>query len=718
MRPPSHVGRYELGDRLGEGGMGEVYLAHDPLLERTVAIKILSGYIDPQQGPEMRERFAREARSAAALRHNNIVIIYDFGEEEGSPFIAMEHLDGETMAEFIKRRPAVPVARKLQMMIGLCSGLAYAHRKGIIHRDIKPANLMITLDAGLKILDFGLARLAADMAKPGLTRVGVLMGTPYYMAPEQVEGKTLDVRSDIFSVGVVLYELLTYSKAFPGDNPHLVMHGILQKTPTPIRQLLPSIDSDLERIVGRGLEKDRALRYQNLDLLAADLQKVLDRLVEDSGHEVIAATAPHQPGRAESDRIPGSRTPTPRSGPPRIPNLDGLAQRRQAQIDAHLQAASEHLANQRYDDAVEQSEHALVLDPHEHRAMEMLELAHRRIEDSQVQRRLAEARSELSRGSLTGAESLIAEALRLRPDSADALQLQLELRDQRRERERSAERARGLRMALERARASLSEGAMDAALRSVREALTFEPGDQDALALEKQVETEFAQQRRQQALDDEARRTVARAREAADRQDFSGALSMLRSVLPPHPLVSAALTEIETSRAVFERRRAEEETAPFDPTVALQQQSEPEPQSRIAREPGRRRVGGVAAATVIAATLAAGAAAYQWWPRGAPVVPPVAGPIAPVMVAIDLQPWARVRIVGQDGVAAPSEEFATPFTVLLQPGRYVLKCENGGLTQALDLPIEVKSGEPQTLSRRMLGFDPERLVTTLMGKPK
>ncbi|HWK09332.1 MAG TPA: serine/threonine-protein kinase, partial [Vicinamibacterales bacterium] len=228
---PSRIGRYEVVDRLGAGGMGVLYLARDPLLRRTLAIKVLA--VDDD---DLRERFAREARSAASLSHTNIVTIFDVGEDNGHPFLAMEYLDGETMAEMIRRKAPVALQRRLQLLLELCAGLGYAHRLGIIHRDIKPANLMITGGGTLKILDFGLARLTHDNTS-GLTQSGALLGTPNYMSPEQVEGRTVDHRSDIFSVGLVLYELLTYRKAYSGEGMHVILHKITHERPQPLREI-------------------------------------------------------------------------------------------------------------------------------------------------------------------------------------------------------------------------------------------------------------------------------------------------------------------------------------------------------------------------------------------------------------------------------------------------------------------------------------------------
>lgn len=267
---PPRVGRYEIVDRLGAGGMGVVYLATDPMLRREVAIKVLPAADDS----ELRERFLREARSVAALRHPNIVAIYDIGEEQGKLFIAMERVDGLSMAEAIRAGAPYPIERKLRLMLDLCASLGYAHKQGIIHRDVKPGNLMIAADGTLKVLDFGLARLVSA-ADSGLTQSGAVIGTPSYMSPEQVSGAPIDHRSDIFSVGLVLYEWLSLQRAFAGESIPTVLHDIVHKQPTPLRVLMPSLDPQLAAMVDRALQKDPARRYRSLDEMAGDLQRVL-----------------------------------------------------------------------------------------------------------------------------------------------------------------------------------------------------------------------------------------------------------------------------------------------------------------------------------------------------------------------------------------------------------------------------------------------------------
>src|SRR5689334_19527390 len=200
--------------------MGYLYLARDPGLDRLVAIKLLKDeYHDDQ---ELRERFIREARSVARLRHENIIIVFDIGESDGRPFMAMEYVAGDTLAQVLRRGSAPPLLKRLIHIEELCAGLAHAHAAGIIHRDIKPANLMLDAEGVLKILDFGIARLADS----GMTQGGMMLGTVNYMSPEQISGPTVDHRCDIFASGAVLYEVLALQQAFPGRIDGGVLHRI------------------------------------------------------------------------------------------------------------------------------------------------------------------------------------------------------------------------------------------------------------------------------------------------------------------------------------------------------------------------------------------------------------------------------------------------------------------------------------------------------------
>ena len=261
---PSHIGRYQIQGAIGEGGMGALFKAWDPKLEREVAIKVLRG-----DDSEMRERFAREARSAAHLRHPNIVTIFDVGEEAGQPFIAMELIQGQTLAELIRTRAPIALGRKLELIEALCEGLGFAHRAGVVHRDVKPANMMVDADGALKILDFGIARFGGG---GGVTHAGMLIGTLNYMSPEQVMGKDVDARCDIYAVGLVFYELLAGRQAFPGDLDTGILNRILSVPPDPIAAT-PGVPPEVARIVDRAIAKDPNQRYQDLAAMRVELEQ-------------------------------------------------------------------------------------------------------------------------------------------------------------------------------------------------------------------------------------------------------------------------------------------------------------------------------------------------------------------------------------------------------------------------------------------------------------
>jgi Tol biopolymer transport system component len=273
------LGRYRILSALGSGGMGEVYLAEDSTLDRKVALKLL-----PRQftrDPDRLQRFAQEARAASALNHPNIITIYEIGQWERIQFIAAEFIEGQTLRDRMQRG-RVPLSEVLEIGMQAAGALAAAHSAGIIHRDIKAANIMVRGDGYIKVLDFGLAKLAAtpkDRSLIDLTDPGRIMGTISYMSPEQALGQPLDHRTDIFSLGVVLYELATGTRPFEGKSDAAIYDAILHKTPASMIGPEPIVPAELDRIVRRALEKDRALRYQD----AAELRADLKRLERDTG---------------------------------------------------------------------------------------------------------------------------------------------------------------------------------------------------------------------------------------------------------------------------------------------------------------------------------------------------------------------------------------------------------------------------------------------------
>ncbi len=294
----NHVGRYEITEQLGQGGMGTVYKAFDPMLARVVAVKVIAAHLDDQ--PDQRERFFREARAAAQLAHPNIITIHDLGEDNGAPFLAMEYLEGQDLDHRMRGPERPSLTRRLDIALHICAGLAHAHSAGVVHRDIKPANIFLTNDGKVKILDFGLARLVTSE----LTRSNVMLGTISYMAPEQLRGEKSDHRADIFSLGVLFYEIFGGKKPFQSDSFASTMFKILEEVPEPLGALNPDLPIELIAIIERAMSKPRDERYQlTLDMLR-DLEAVRDAaLVGDSHRVVLTGDHPTRPPSGSGSRL-------------------------------------------------------------------------------------------------------------------------------------------------------------------------------------------------------------------------------------------------------------------------------------------------------------------------------------------------------------------------------------------------------------------------------
>lgn len=508
---PAVIGRYQVRERLGHGGMGVLYLALDPVIDRLVALKLLR--VDD---PELRERFQREARLVARLQSPGIVTIYEVGTHDDQPFMAMEYIAGDTLEAIIRKRLPLTVPGKLALMMELCDALAVAHRAGIVHRDVKPSNIIVQRETGLlKVLDFGIARTVDS----SLTQVGAILGTPNYISPEQVEGRLVDHRSDIFAVGVSCYELLVHRQAFSGDTPFLVLQQIVRDAPTPLLDLDPTLDPGLQAIIDKAMAKDPAARYPDLETMRADIQHVARRS-EAAGAQQTLVIAPMAPrpstgtGAAGAGAAPSMTPGVARPGIAVTPagsrsgkDLARLLEQRTTQMNDCLRRAEEALERGEPEWALRAAEQAVLIDPHEPRVTAMLDRAHAAVDRSRelsrlVERAVRHADERLAQGDLDGARRAASEALGYDPASADALRVRqdVEAEAERRSRERdqldararaaeaAAERHRERRIArsLDRADASIARGTLDWALVEV-EAAADEGSHPDVVAMRARV---------------------------------------------------------------------------------------------------------------------------------------------------------------------------------------------------------------------------------------
>jgi serine/threonine protein kinase/tetratricopeptide (TPR) repeat protein len=539
--PPQFIGRFEIIGSIGSGGMGSLWRARDPKIGgRILAIKVLKEGLDNE---EIRRRFMQEANAAGVLEHENIVRIFDVGEHNGEPFIAMEYIDGETLSAWIRRREPATIARRLKLIEELCDGLAYAHTFGIIHRDVKPANLMVERRRGrLKILDFGIAKLADS----GITNAGALIGSFNYMSPEQVRGFQIDHRSDIFSVGAVLFELLSYRQAFPGGLGDGVLGRIAEQPAPLLRQAMEHADHEIEQIIARALQKDANRRFQDLTEMHRELTRARRRLERDDSDEHTLIDRP-------SARKP---EPTPPPQTPRSTPAGGVADQeaqfvaiaRAKQLAAYVAAAERALASGDYDGAIQQSYQASALDESDSRARDVRERAKNALNLQQVHQWMVEARAALSRHDLESAEGLVARARELKPDAPEIDEVQ-----------QSVVRVRNHTAALaavERARRSLERREWTNAIRETNEADRFEPGLDEARSIRRHAQAGLDEQRRIEAHEQAARQVIGEARQQFSQHKYQGALDHLAAFAPPHAAVSRELDRLRAELAAIQEQEA------------------------------------------------------------------------------------------------------------------------------------------------------------------
>jgi tRNA A-37 threonylcarbamoyl transferase component Bud32 len=493
------IGKYEVIDLLGRGGMGLVYRAFDRQLNREVAIKtVTEGF---SGDPEMLQRFYREAAKTGALHHPNIVIVYDLGEQDGFPYIVMEYLAGDPLDRLIESRQSRPLAFKLKIVEQVCYALGYAHRNDVIHRDVKPANVIVQSDGIVKLLDFGIAR--QEKTDGHLTRTGHVIGTIQYMAPERLKNEPFDGRSDIFSVGVMMFELLTGQLPFTGD--YSIAQQVLADQHPPLDQFLPEYPPALDGILDRALAKNPDDRYSTADEIAAEISSLAHELKKEQVAEWIQR-AEHL---VQADQYTSAREVLLQlwkvdSQHTRARQLIAQVQhsltlrQRAEQISQLRKQAEEAERDKRYDEAIGDLQEACGLDPENAGLSELLEtIRQKKRRRELVEGYLRQADNARDHGDLAGAGAVIAKALEVDPEDTRVRAAQVSLA---RLIDEAARQTRAKQL-LESARKEIGARHFTAAIEALAEVERVDPSNPELITLQAAARSGREQEQRRRILE-------------------------------------------------------------------------------------------------------------------------------------------------------------------------------------------------------------------------
>jgi serine/threonine protein kinase len=547
---PIKIGKYSIVEKIGEGSMGEVYKAHDPTLHRYVAVKTISH--SRNADPEHRERFLREARSAAQLNHNHIVTVFDYGEDEGRIFMAMELLEGTDLKDLIQQGKSLSLSEKLRLMEQICDGVGFAHAKGIVHRDLKPGNIHVQPDGQVKIMDFGLARLESS----DITKTGVVMGTPNYMSPEQVQAKVVDPRSDVFSLGAVFYELLSNRKPFEADTLHATLFKVVQGDREPISKWNANLPEPVVRIVDKALSKRREDRYENGYGLLQALREVRTRLgsaieAEEIWSSDLQETLVEPPLKPAPPPSPRSHKPvSPEPSPSRRPVHRGTLRRSEVSAwrSSWMAYAGGGLA------LVVLSGLALHLfsSSSEPRAAEDASIEKRAVpSESSFQNEIELARKSLDAKDYAQAIALTEAILESNPNHGEATKILEEARRTLQQLDQSLEEARTL----------LASGQEEQAARQLAVALAIQPTNPVAVELSSTLNSHFRKQAESARGSADESKQAATQVGAGDRDAFQRAEALLEQAEAQlqQEEYAAATQKILAAKELFDQARLENE---------------------------------------------------------------------------------------------------------------------------------------------------------------
>jgi len=501
--PIKRIGKYEVIDLLGRGGMGMVYRAFDRQLNREVAIKtVTEGFTGDQ---EMLQRFYREAAKTGALKHPNIIIVYDLGEQDGFPYIVMEYLSGDPLDRIIQSGQSQPLAFKLKIIEQVCYALGYAHRNDVIHRDVKPANVIVQPDGIVKLLDFGIA--SQEKTDGHLTRTGLVIGTVQYMAPERLKSEPFDGRSDIFSVGVLMFQLLTGQLPFTADQggDYSIVRKILSEKHPPLRQFLHDYPPALDAILDRALAKDPNDRYGTADEMAAELSSVAHELKKEqiaewiNRAELLVQEEEFTKAREVLLQLLKLDSQHTRARQLIAQVQQSLTLRQRAEQILQLrQQASEAAADKRYDEAIGDLQEACGLDPANSELSELLETVRQKKRQRElVEGYLRQADTARDHGDLQSAEAVIAKALEIDGTDSRVRAAHVALG---RLIEEAARQAKAKQL-LENARREIGARHFTAAMEALAEVERVDPSNPELITLQSAAKTGREQEQRRRILE-------------------------------------------------------------------------------------------------------------------------------------------------------------------------------------------------------------------------
>ncbi len=520
------IGKYEVLEIVGRGGMGVVYKAVDPAIGRLVAIKMVTGGFGDD--PDLLKRFYREAKSTGSLQHPNIVTVYDLGDQDSVPYLVMEFLEGESLEAVIRSRHEMVIAEKLSLLVQVCDGLDYAHRRNVIHRDIKPANIVVTKDGGIKIVDFGIARFGNER----FTKTGQVMGSINYMSPEQINGEDTDSRTDIYSTGIVLFEFLTGELPFRGKDTSSTLMKILHDPIPPLSLFLRSYPIELDQVVARALAKKRDDRYASIEDFAFDIQ----RIQEDSRRHLIVgylSTAEACVAQSDWNKAKESlrqvlkldRQHTRANELVREIQVQLQKQQKRDQLRQLRARAEEALGQREWDDALAFLDQAIELD---HSNAELIELRDSvRQSKTLLNDALHRAESANQAGDLEVAKKAVEEALAV--DSSDSRARALKAIVSKELADRSKRRA--VESLLNDARREVTGRRFTAALELLKKAQALDPGAPDVQQMIGFATTAREQEKRKQALE----QASAEIEDLLNRDEYGAACAKADEALAKFP---------------------------------------------------------------------------------------------------------------------------------------------------------------------------------------